>query len=74
VPESVIGRLAGDESPEARRTVVLWALEQEGGNVTRAASRLGISRQTFWHHLRGLGMNRVPTEIRERLRRTFVVD
>ena len=70
---SVVGQLAGDESPEGRRRTILDALERECGCVTRAASRLSISRQTFWYHLRKLGMGRVPREIRARVRNTFVV-
>jgi len=43
---------AGDE-----RTRLLAALDQAGGNRTRAAQILGMSRATFYRHLTKLGIN-----------------
>jgi transcriptional regulator of acetoin/glycerol metabolism len=42
---------AGDE-----RTRLLAALDQAGGNRTRAAKLLGISRATFYRRLEALGI------------------
>lgn len=42
-------------SPEAKR--LLAVLEKAGGNKTRAAKLLGVSRVTLWRHLRELGLD-----------------
>jgi transcriptional regulator with PAS, ATPase and Fis domain len=44
--------------------VVRHYLEQNGGSVLRAARAIGIELPSLWYHLRRLGMNGVPAEIR----------
>lgn len=43
-----IHRYAAPESLRQERTMILQALQAEGGNRTQAAKRLGMSRQTLW--------------------------
>jgi len=42
----------------ARRAEILAALEAAGGNVTRTATALGITRQTLYRHIDLLGLQR----------------
>jgi DNA-binding NtrC family response regulator len=45
---AVMGEMRYDRrrSPEERRRAVEWALTAEGGNIARAARRVGVSRNT----------------------------
>jgi DNA-binding NtrC family response regulator len=43
---------------EFERRYIAKCLEESGGNVTRAASVLGMHRQSLQHKLRELGLGR----------------
>ena len=43
--------------PEDERAQILAALEQAGGNRSRAAKLIGVSRATFYRHLSRLGIS-----------------
>ena len=47
-----------DDRREFERRYIARCLEESGGNVTRAASILGMHRQSLQHKLRELGMGR----------------
>jgi len=47
-----------DDRREFERRYIARCLEESGGNVTRAASVLGMHRQSLQHKLRELGMGR----------------
>ena len=47
-----------DDRREFDRRYIARCLEESGGNVTRAASILGMHRQSLQHKLRELGMGR----------------
>jgi len=42
---------------EADKTALLKALQQTGGNQSKAAALLGISRVTLWHRLKRYGID-----------------
>jgi transcriptional regulator with PAS, ATPase and Fis domain len=48
--------------PEARKLLV--ALQRAGGNKSRAAQILGVSRVTLWRRLRELGLEQRPETLR----------
>jgi len=58
-----------DDRREFERRYIARCLEESGGNVTRAASILGMHRQSLQHKLRELGLGRryvaVPPEVLE---------
>jgi DNA-binding NtrC family response regulator len=47
-----------DDRREFERRYIARCLEESGGNVTRAASMLGMHRQSLQHKLRELGLGR----------------
>jgi len=47
-----------DDRREFERRYIARCLEDSGGNVTRAASVLGMHRQSLQHKLRELGLGR----------------
>jgi DNA-binding NtrC family response regulator len=47
-----------DDRREFERRYIARCLEEAGGNVTRAASVLGMHRQSLQHKLRELGLGR----------------
>src|SRR5205085_8694108 len=47
-----------DDRREFERRYIARCLEESGGNVTRAASVLGMHRQSLQHKLRELGLGR----------------
>ena len=47
-----------EDRREFERRYIARCLEETGGNVTRAASILGMHRQSLQHKLRELGMAR----------------
>src|SRR5437763_6893063 len=47
-----------DDRREFERRYIARCLEESGGNVTRAASALGMHRQSLQHKLRELGLGR----------------
>jgi len=47
-----------DDRREFERRYIARCLEESGGNVTRAASILGMHRQSLQHKLRELGLGR----------------
>jgi transcriptional regulator of acetoin/glycerol metabolism len=47
---------AGPRRPGDERAALLAALERAGGNRSRAASLLGVSRKTFYARLKRLGI------------------
>src|SRR5262249_40271220 len=51
-PTETAPRSASDETAEVDREQLIGALAAEGGNVTRAARRLGLTRNTFRYRLR----------------------
>lgn len=59
-----------DDRREFERRYIARCLEESGGNVTRAASVLGMHRQSLQHKLRELGLGRryvaVGTEAQEK--------
>ena len=49
---------------QTKYKLILQALEETGGNVTRAARKLGISRRTLHRKINELkGSTKMPTEI-----------
>ncbi len=46
-------------SGRAERRMIEKALEATGGNRTRAAALLGISRKTLFNKMRELGIDRI---------------
>jgi DNA-binding NtrC family response regulator len=51
--------------PEAERVLILQALEQAGGNQSRACEILGISRRTLINRLDEYGVKRPRKRIGE---------
>jgi hypothetical protein len=55
--------------------VVRGALERSGGCVAVAARELGFAvRSTLWYHLRRLGLERLPRQIRQARRARLFFD
>lgn len=55
--------------------VVRDALERTGGCVAQAARNLGYAmRSTLWYHLKRLGLESLPREIREARRQKLFFD
>jgi DNA-binding NtrC family response regulator len=55
---TVVGGNPMQEENDAERARILGALEQAGGNQTRAAQALGISRRTLLYRLDSYGVPR----------------
>jgi len=53
-----LGEVVADVSGQAERRMIERALEATGGNRTRAAALLGISRKTLFNKMRELGIDR----------------
>jgi len=53
-----LGEVVADVSGQAERRMIEKALEATGGNRTRAAALLGISRKTLFNKMRELGIDR----------------
>ena len=53
-----LGEVVADVSGRAERRMIEKALEATGGNRTRAASLLGVSRKTLFNKMRELGIDR----------------
>jgi transcriptional regulator with PAS, ATPase and Fis domain len=53
-----LGEVVADVSGRAERRMIERALEATGGNRTRAAALLGISRKTLFNKMRELGIDR----------------
>lgn len=51
-----VQRYAAPEDPRQEREMILETLRAEGGNKTRAAKRLGMSRQTLWIKITQYGL------------------
>jgi DNA-binding NtrC family response regulator len=64
LPMGEPGATRDDESPlrrvsaQAEREAILQALQESGGNITRAAKRLGLSRYGLQLKMRRLGVHR----------------
>jgi DNA-binding NtrC family response regulator len=54
-----LGEVVADVSGRAERRMIERALEATGGNRTRAAALLGISRKTLFNKMRELGIDRI---------------
>jgi len=61
-PEVCSGPIDGKPAPDdAARRRILEALDQSGGNRSKAAKALGFSRVTLWKKMQKLGLvNRQP--------------
>lgn len=59
------------QDPEMCREEIERTLKVYGGNVTRSATVLGVSRPFLWYCLRKLKMNKRPGVHRERWQRLF---
>jgi len=57
-PGKTLGEVVADVSGQAERRMIERALEATGGNRTRAAMILGISRKTLFNKMRELGIDR----------------
>ena len=57
-PGKTLGEVVADVSGQAERRMIERALEATGGNRTRAATLLGISRKTLFNKMRELGIDR----------------
>jgi DNA-binding NtrC family response regulator len=57
-PVKTLGEVVADVSGQAERRMIERALEATGGNRTRAAMILGISRKTLFNKMRELGIDR----------------
>jgi DNA-binding NtrC family response regulator len=57
-PRKTLHRVATQAAEEAERRVLEQALEAEGGNVTRTARRLGISRTTLQQRMKRYGLRK----------------
>jgi len=53
-----LGEVVADVSGRAERRMIEKALEATGGNRTRAAALLGVSRKTLFNKMRELGIDR----------------
>jgi len=53
-----LGEVVADVSGRTERRMIEKALEATGGNRTRAAALLGISRKTLFNKMRELGIDR----------------
>jgi transcriptional regulator with GAF, ATPase, and Fis domain len=69
--QGVVESLAGDGVTAEQ--VVISALERAHGSVTEAARSLGLERTSLWYYLWKFGLETLPREIRDRVRRTFVL-
>ncbi len=58
-PGKTLGEVVADVSGQAERRMIEKALEATGGNRTRAAALLGISRKTLFNKMRELGIDRI---------------
>src|SRR5207253_2590978 len=63
-----------DDRREFERRYIARCLEESGGNVTRAASILGMHRQSLQHKLRELGLGRRYVAVGCALFTFFVLD
>ena len=56
-PEDALGSLIGKKSlPEIERSLIVLAVERSGGNKSKAASLLGITRRTLYGRLEKYGL------------------
>lgn len=59
-PAAARARYAAPASDQTEREMIRHALREEGGNRTRAARRLGMSRATLWIKLQKFGLAGAP--------------
>lgn len=60
-------------TPDECKREIERGLSTYGGNVSKTARALGVSRPFFWYCLRKLGMGKVPAEQRRRWAERFKV-
>lgn len=65
-----LGSLLANDPEECRATIAA-TLRIYGGQVTKTAAALDVSRPFLWHCMRLLDMRRVPAEERDRWQRLF---
>ena len=68
---SELTRTFHQHGEEALKRYMLRLLEEAFGNVSEAARLADVTRSFFWHWLRRMKMNAVPTDIRNRVREEF---
>ena len=54
--EVVVERPSTPDKPEEEEALILEVLEEAGGNRTKAARMLGMSRTTLWKRLKAYGI------------------